>query len=109
MLNVPSSLTQEKLERMLEDEYVLRRRAVELGIPLFTSLEAFEAYIEGIAWMRGHPLTVTALYGSPEPGHARGGAPTARGVVPAEPLAPAGERGGPFVLGPGRFALTGAR
>ncbi|HEV2165945.1 MAG TPA: carbamoyl-phosphate synthase (glutamine-hydrolyzing) large subunit [Thermoplasmata archaeon] len=84
ILNVPSSLTQEKLERMLEDEYVLRRRAVELGIPLFTSLEAFQAYIEGIAWMRAHPLTVTALYGSPEPGHARGGAPAARGVVPSQ-------------------------
>ncbi|MCI4357466.1 MAG: carbamoyl-phosphate synthase (glutamine-hydrolyzing) large subunit [Thermoplasmata archaeon] len=82
ILNVPSSLTQEKLERMLEDEYVLRRRAVELGLPLFTSLEAFQAYIEGIAWMRSHPLTVTALYGSPEPGRPRGGAPTARGVVP---------------------------
>ena len=68
MLNVPSSLTQEKLERMLEDEYVLRRRAIELGIPLFTSLEAFAAYIEGIAWLEDHPLTVDALYGSPEPG-----------------------------------------
>jgi len=74
MLNVPSSLTQEKLERMLEDEYVLRRRAVELGIPLFTSLEAFGAYIEGIAWLDEHPLTVDALYGSPEPGE--GGRPT---------------------------------
>ena len=67
ILNVPSSLTQEKLERMLEDEYVLRRRAVELGIPLFTSPEAFDAYVEGRAWLRQHPLTVEALYGSPEP------------------------------------------
>ncbi|MCI4318451.1 MAG: hypothetical protein L3J96_07925, partial [Thermoplasmata archaeon] len=68
MLNVPSSLTQEKLERMLEDEYVLRRRAVELGIPLHTNLEAFIAYVEGVAWLQDHPLTVEALYGSPEPG-----------------------------------------
>ncbi len=66
MLNIPSSLTQEKLERMLEDEYVLRRRAIELGVPLFTSLEAFQAYIEGLAWLRDHPLTVDALYGTPE-------------------------------------------
>jgi len=72
MLNVPSSLTQEKLERMLEDEYVLRRRAIELGIPLFTSLEAFAAYIEGIEWLEDHPLTVEPLYGSPEPGVATG-------------------------------------
>ncbi|MCI4354214.1 MAG: carbamoyl-phosphate synthase large subunit, partial [Thermoplasmata archaeon] len=80
MLNVPASLTQEKLERMLEDEYVLRRRAIELGVPLFTSLEAFAAYIEGIAWLDEHPLTVDALYGSPEPGAKGPGAPTARQV-----------------------------
>jgi carbamoyl-phosphate synthase large subunit len=92
MLNVPSSLTQEKYERMLEDEYVLRRRAVELGIPLFTSLETFGAYIEGIAWMREHPLTVTALYGSPEPG--RSSAPSPRGVPFTPPSRRSGERGG---------------
>ncbi len=68
LLNVPLSLTQEKLERMLEDEYVLRRRTVELGIPLFTSLEAFSAYVEGVAWLEDHPLTVEPLYGTPEPG-----------------------------------------
>jgi carbamoyl-phosphate synthase large subunit len=72
LLNVPLSLTQEKFERMLEDEYVLRRRAVELGIPLFTSLEAFAAYVEGVAWLEDHPLTVEPLYGSPEPGVAPG-------------------------------------
>lgn len=67
ILNVPSSLTQEKLERMLGDEYVLRRRAVELGVPLFTSMETFAAYVEGLAWLREHPLSVEALYGSKEP------------------------------------------
>jgi carbamoyl-phosphate synthase large subunit len=70
LLNVPVSLTQEKFERMLEDDYVLRRRAVELGIPLFTSLETFSAYVEGVAWLEEHPLTVDALYGTPEPGAA---------------------------------------
>ncbi|MGC2205915.1 MAG: carbamoyl-phosphate synthase (glutamine-hydrolyzing) large subunit, partial [Thermoplasmata archaeon] len=63
LLNVPLSLTQEKFEQMLEDEYVLRRRAIELGIPLFTSLEAFAAYVEGVAWLEDHPLTVEPLYG----------------------------------------------
>ncbi len=63
VLNVPLSLSQEKLERMLEDEYVLRRRAVELGVPLFTSLEVFQAYVEGLAWMKDHVLTVQAAYG----------------------------------------------
>jgi carbamoyl-phosphate synthase large subunit len=80
MLNLPSSLTQAKLEQMLEDEYVLRRRAVELGIPLFTSLEGFAAYVEGLAWLKEHPATVDALYGAPEPGRTDGGVPMVRGV-----------------------------
>ncbi|MCI4348134.1 MAG: carbamoyl-phosphate synthase (glutamine-hydrolyzing) large subunit, partial [Thermoplasmata archaeon] len=63
VLNVPLSLSLEKLERMLEDEYVLRRRAVELGVPLFTSLEVFQAYVEGLAWMKDHALAVEPAYG----------------------------------------------
>jgi carbamoyl-phosphate synthase large subunit len=74
VLNVPLSLSQEKLERMLEDEYVLRRRAVELGVPLFTSLEVFQAYVEGLAWMRDHALTVMPAYGA-------GGGPPAPATV----------------------------
>jgi carbamoyl-phosphate synthase large subunit len=84
LLNVPLSLTQEKFERMLEDEYVLRRRAVELGIPLFTSLEAFGAYIEGFAWLEEHPVTVDALYGSEEKG-ADGGPPRGPRGIPVVP------------------------
>jgi len=82
LLNVPASLTQEKFERMLEDEHVLRRRAVELGIPLFTSLEAFAAYVEGVAWLEEHPLTGDPLYGTPEPGAAEGERPSGIPVVP---------------------------
>ncbi len=90
MLNIPSSLTQEKLERMLEDEYVLRRRAIELGIPLFTSLEPFTAYIEGLAWLDEHPVTVEPLYGSPEAGAPA--VPRAPLSVPVPRLAPARRR-----------------
>jgi len=96
LLDVPLSLTQEKFERMLEDEYVLRRRAVELGIPLFTSLEAFAAYVEGVAWLEEHPLTVDALYGTPEPGAAAGKRPAGTSVVPRRERARArGARGNP--------------
>jgi len=82
LLNVPLSLTQEKFERMLEDEYILRRRAIELGIPLFTSLEAFAAYVEGVAWLEDHPLTVEPLYGTPEPGASPGSDARRLPVVP---------------------------
>ncbi len=64
ILNVPASFSQEKFERMLEDDYVLRRRSIELGIPLFTSMETFTAYVEGLSWLQDHPLTVEAFYGS---------------------------------------------
>ncbi len=90
LLNVPLSLTQEKFERMLEDEYVLRRRAVELGIPLFTSLEAFGAYVEGFAWLEEHPVTVDALYGSEEPGEDGGPVRGPRGI----PVVPRRKRRG---------------
>ena len=89
MLNIPSSLTQEKLERMLEDEYVLRRRAIELGIPLFTSLAPFEAYLEGLGWLADHPLTVDSLYGTPEEG---GATPSVRPVPIVRRSAPRGAR-----------------
>jgi carbamoyl-phosphate synthase large subunit len=85
ILNVPSSLTQDKLERMLEDEYILRRRAVELGIPLLTSVEGFRAYVEGLTWLEEHPVTVDALYGSPEPSRGAPEPPLARDVVPVAP------------------------
>ncbi len=91
LLNVPASLTQEKFERMLEDDYVLRRRAVELGVPLFTSLETFGAYVEGVAWLEEHPLTVEPLYGTPEPGAAPRGPPAVR-QIPVVPARPRGRR-----------------
>ena len=87
LLNVPASLTQEKLEHMLEDDYVLRRRAVELGIPLFTSLETFRAYVEGVAWLEEHPLTVEPLYGTPETG------PSAGRIAERIPVVPRRRRG----------------
>jgi carbamoyl-phosphate synthase large subunit len=89
LLNVPASLTQEKFERMLEDDYVLRRRAVELGIPLFTSLETFSAYVEGVAWLEEHPLTVEPLYGTPEPGATADGRTPGRRI----PVVPRRRRG----------------
>ncbi len=94
MLNVPASLTQEKFERMLEDEYVLRRRAIELGIPLFTSLEAFAAYVEGVAWLEEHPLTVEPLYGTPDPHETAPATAVARSipVVPGRRRARRGRR-----------------
>ena len=61
VVNVPSSFTQEKLERMLEDDYKLRRLAVELAIPLFTSVETYLAYVEGLSWLREHPVTTEGL------------------------------------------------
>lgn len=61
VVNVANSFTQEKLERMLEDDYVLRRKAVELSMPLFTSVETFLAYVEGLSWLRDHPVSAEGI------------------------------------------------
>ena len=48
VINIPSSITLEKYVGMLEDEYKIRRKAVEFGIPVLTDLEATKALVESI-------------------------------------------------------------
>ncbi|MEM2137413.1 MAG: ATP-grasp domain-containing protein, partial [Candidatus Methanomethylicia archaeon] len=50
IINIPSSLTLNKYLEMLQDEYVIRRKAVELGIPIMTTLEGAYALLKVISW-----------------------------------------------------------
>ncbi|GBC75037.1 Carbamoyl-phosphate synthase large chain [archaeon HR06] len=59
IINIPSTQTLEKYADMLEDEYVIRRKATELGIPVFTNLNTAKAFIEGILWMKKYKPTIT--------------------------------------------------
>jgi carbamoyl-phosphate synthase large subunit len=61
VINIPSSITLDKYAEMLKDEYIIRRKAVELGIPVVTTLEMAYALLKVVTWrMLGKP-TVYSL------------------------------------------------
>jgi carbamoyl-phosphate synthase large subunit len=56
VINIPSSITLDKYAEMLKDEYIIRRKAVELGIPVVTTLEMAYALLKVVTWrMLGKP------------------------------------------------------
>jgi carbamoyl-phosphate synthase large subunit len=61
VLNIPQTIALEKYADMLEDEYLIRRKAVELGIPVLTNLEVIETFVKGLAWVRAGKLTIAPL------------------------------------------------
>ncbi|MEM4311862.1 MAG: carbamoyl-phosphate synthase (glutamine-hydrolyzing) large subunit [Nitrososphaerales archaeon] len=58
IINIPSTQTLEKYADMLEDEYIIRRKAVELGIPTFTNWNTAKVFVEGILWMKKYKPTI---------------------------------------------------
>ncbi|MEM2113804.1 MAG: carbamoyl-phosphate synthase (glutamine-hydrolyzing) large subunit, partial [Candidatus Nitrosocaldus sp.] len=63
IINVPSTLTIEKYAEMLEDEYMIRRKAVEMGIPVFTNLDVANLFIKTLEWLKGNEPSVSPLKG----------------------------------------------
>lgn len=57
IINIPSTTTLEKYVGMLEDEYQIRRKALELGIPVLTTIELAEAFVNTLEWMRSNQTT----------------------------------------------------
>jgi len=56
IISIPFSLSLEKYYEMLEDEYVIRRKATELGIPVIVSLETASIIINGIYWLKQNKI-----------------------------------------------------
>ncbi|MGI0089127.1 MAG: carbamoyl-phosphate synthase large subunit, partial [Nitrosopumilaceae archaeon] len=52
IVNVPSTATLEKYVGMLYDEYQIRRKAVELGIPVLTTTELADSFAKTLEWLR---------------------------------------------------------
>jgi len=46
---------------VLEDEYAIRRKAVELGVPVITTIEGAVMLTKALAWIRWNELTVKPL------------------------------------------------
>ena len=46
---------------MLYDEYQIRRKSLELGIPVLTTIELAESFVKTLAWLRDNETTKEPL------------------------------------------------
>jgi len=58
IINIPQSSAIEKYTHMLEDEYIIRRKSIELGIPVLTNIETAAVFIKSLEWIRSNKPTV---------------------------------------------------
>ena len=61
IINIPSTSTLEKYVGMLYDEYQIRRKALELGIPVLTTLELAESFVKTLEWLQKNETTKNPL------------------------------------------------
>jgi carbamoyl-phosphate synthase large subunit len=61
IMNIPSSIALEKFADMQEDDYKIRRKAVELGIPVLTNVENIEMFVKGLSWLKNREITISPL------------------------------------------------
>ena len=61
IINVPSTSTLEKYVGMLLDEYEIRRKAVELGVPVLTTTELADSFAKTLEWLRHNETTKKPL------------------------------------------------
>jgi carbamoyl-phosphate synthase large subunit len=46
---------------MLYDEYQIRRKAVEMGIPVLTTVESASSFIKTLEWLKTNTPTINSL------------------------------------------------
>jgi carbamoyl-phosphate synthase large subunit len=61
IINVPSTSTLEKYVGMLYDEYQIRRKSLEMGIPVLTTPEIAESFVKTLAWLQENEPTKNPL------------------------------------------------
>ena len=57
IINIPSTSTLEKYVGMLEDEYQIRSKSLELGIPVLTTTELAESFVKTLEWLQNNETT----------------------------------------------------
>ena len=57
IINIPSTSTLEKYVGMLEDEYQIRRKSIELGIPVLTTIELADSFVKTLEWLKDNQTT----------------------------------------------------
>jgi carbamoyl-phosphate synthase large subunit len=61
IINIPSTSTIEKYVGMLYDEYLIRRKAVEMGVPVLTTIEGAASFVKTLEWLASSQPTVDHL------------------------------------------------
>jgi carbamoyl-phosphate synthase large subunit len=61
IINIPATSTIEKYVGMLYDEYQIRRKAVEMGVPVLTTIESASSFIKTLDWMKNNTPTLAPL------------------------------------------------
>jgi len=61
IINIPSTITLEKYVGMLEDEYQIRRKSLELGIPVLTTIELADSFVKTLEWLKHNKPTIEPL------------------------------------------------
>jgi carbamoyl-phosphate synthase large subunit len=61
IINIPSTSTIEKYVGMLYDEYLIRRKAVEMGVPVLTTIEGATSFIKTLEWLNSSEPTIDSL------------------------------------------------
>lgn len=61
IINIPSTSTLEKYVGMLEDEYQIRRKALELGIPVLTTIELADSFVKTLEWLKDNKTTKDSI------------------------------------------------
>ncbi len=57
IINIPSTITLEKYVGMLEDEYQIRRKSLELGVPVLTTIELADSFVKTLEWLQNNETT----------------------------------------------------
>lgn len=61
IINIPSTSTLEKYVGMLYDEYQIRRKSLEMGIPVLTTTELADSFVKTLDWLQKNETTKTPL------------------------------------------------
>ncbi len=62
VINLPlPSISAEKFNQIMEDEYLIRRKAVEFNIPCITNIQLAKAVVEAIKRKRNTPIKIKSL------------------------------------------------
>ncbi len=61
IINIPSTSTLEKYVGMLYDEYQIRRKSLELGIPVLSTIELAESFVKTLEWLQKNETSKNSL------------------------------------------------